>query len=81
MKFTSHHGVHRPKPSEDYVTHNVTKSRKHHDGEDKNEGEDIELKEIDETKDKDYYFVDTTLIGSHIIERIKLITMLISFSW
>jgi hypothetical protein len=66
VKLKSHHGIHRPKPSENNVTHNVAKSRKHQDGEDNNEGVDLELKEIDETKDKDYYFMDTTLIGNHI---------------
>ena len=70
MKLKPHHGIHCPKPSEDYVTHCVAKTHQHDDGEDKNEGENLELKEVDETntdnKDKDYYFMDTTLIGNLI---------------
>ena len=67
MKLKSHHGIHHPEPSEDHVTHSVGNPHQYHDGEDKNEGENLELKEIDETntdKDKDYYFMDTTLIGN-----------------
>ena len=69
MKLISHHGIHRPKPSEHYVTHNVANQQQHHGSEDKNEGENLKLKDIDEAdtnKDKDYYSVDTTLIGNNI---------------
>ena len=55
----------------DYATHMV-EPHQIEDGHDKNEGESFELKESDEAqtdKDKDYYFMDTTLIG----EIIKLI--------
>ena len=51
----------------DYVTHSVAKPHQHDDGEDNNEGKNLELKETDETKadkDKDYYLMDTSLIGS-----------------
>ena len=69
MKLISHHGIRRPKPSEHCVTHNVGNQQQHCNGEDKNEGENLELKDINENytdKDKDYYFVDTTLIGNLI---------------
>ena len=70
VKLKPHHGIRRPKPSEDYVTHGVARTHQHDDGEDKSEGENLELKEIGETntdnKDKDYYFMDTTLIGNLI---------------
>ena len=69
MKLISHHGIHGPKPSRHYVTHNMANQQQHHNGEDKNEGENLELKDIDETsteKDKDYYFVDATLISNLI---------------
>ena len=59
MKLISHHEIHHPKPS---VTHNVANQQQYHNGEDKNEGENLELKDINETsteRDKDYYFVDT----------------------
>ena len=49
----------------DYVTHTV-EPQQNQDGQDKNEGESLELKKNEETstdKDKDYYFMDTTLIG------------------
>ena len=75
VKLKPHHGIRCPKPSEDYVTHSVARIHQHDDGEDKNEGENLELKEIEETntdKDKDYYFMDTTLIGKLIsLECIK----------
>ena len=72
MKLKPHHGIHHPKPSEDYVTHCVAKTHQHDDGEDKNEGENLELKETNTDKDRDYYFMDTTLIGKLIsLESIK----------
>ena len=49
----------------DHGTHTV-ESHLYQDGHDKNEEESLELKDSDETqtdKDKDYYFMDTTLIG------------------
>ena len=69
IKLISHHGIHHSKPSEHCVIHNVANQQQHHNGEDKNEGENLELKDIDETsteKDKDYYFVDATLISNLI---------------
>ena len=48
----------------DYITHSIAPHQY-----DKSEGESLELKENDETqaeKDKDYYFMDTTLIGEFI---------------
>ena len=74
MKLKPHHGIHRPKPSEDYVAHCVAKTHQHDNGKDK-KGENLELKEIEETntdKGNDYYFVDTTLIDKLIsLECIK----------
>ena len=69
VKLKPRHGICHSKPLEDndYVTHSVAKPHQHNDGKDKNEGENLELKECDETrtdKDKDYYFMDTTLIGN-----------------
>ena len=69
MKLKPHHEIRHPEPSEDYVIHSVVNPHQHHDGEDKSEGENLGLKEINETntdKDKDYYFMDTTLIGNLI---------------
>ena len=67
MKLKPPRGTHQSKPLEDhdYVTHNV-EPHQHRDGHDNSEEESLELKETDETqaeKDKDYYFMDTTLIG------------------
>ena len=53
----------------DYVTHTV-EPHQNLDGCDKNEGESLELRESDgpqTDKDKDYYFMDTTLIGAFIM--------------
>ena len=60
VKLKPHHGIHHP---DDYVIHSVAKPHQHHDSEDKNEVENLELKETNTDKDKDYYFMDTTLIG------------------
>ena len=66
MKLKPHHGIRCHKPLEDYGTHSVAKPHQHDDGEDKNEGENLELDETNTDKDKDYYFMDTTLIGKSI---------------
>ena len=68
MKLKPHHGIHS-KEDNDYVVHSVAKPHQCNDGQDKNEEESLELKDSDDTKadkDKDYYFMDTTLIGEII---------------
>ena len=56
--FKSHHRS-RPSEDHDYTVPQVEQS--HHDS---GAGEDIELKQCDETQEeKDYYFMDTTLLG------------------
>ena len=65
MKLKPRHGIH----SKDYVVHSVAEPHHCNDGQDKNEKENLELKDSDDTKadkDKDYYFIDTTLIGEII---------------
>ena len=72
MKLKPRHGIHHSNGLEDndYVTHPVAKPHQLDDRHEKNEGESFELKDSDESKvdkDKDYYFMDTTLIGVFIV--------------
>ena len=71
MKLKSRRAIHS-KEDNDYVIHSVAEPQ-HNDGRDKNEGESLELKGSDMTKDKDYYFMDTTLIGEIIKKCVKYV--------